>query len=147
MGEPGFGLQYTLMKVPFSGGEPVKVMEGVVMNFAESVDGKTLFYSRAESASLRDNLAIWSRPVVGGPEQLVLPRARIWAVGSDKLYVLTEKSTIDGYTFSGKRIRTMAKVAHFAWSLPMSVSPDNRAILIAYQRHQSIEIDMIQGLY
>lgn len=144
LSEPGTGLQYSLLKVPIAGGDSIGIMDGLITAFAESPDGQTLFYSRAESASRRDTLAIWKRPVQGGAEQLVTPTSGIWGVSSQGLYLVTNHSTLDLYSFSGKGIRTIARLGEFGVSPPLSISPDGRWALLGYERHHSVEIDMVR---
>jgi Tol biopolymer transport system component/DNA-binding winged helix-turn-helix (wHTH) protein len=144
--QPGTGLNYVLLKVPVGGGAPVRVMDGFLTNFAESIDGDTLYYSRAESASRRDTLALWKRPVSGGSEQFLTPASGVWDVGSNGLYLLTKNSTIDLYSFSGRRVRTVAKVGPYSASLPLSISPDGCCALFDYERHHAVEIETVQGV-
>jgi Tol biopolymer transport system component/DNA-binding winged helix-turn-helix (wHTH) protein len=144
--QPGTGLKYVLLKVRPAGGAPVAVMEGFLTNFAESIDGRTLYYSRAESASRRDTLALWKRPVSGGSEQFLTPASGVWDVGLNGLYLLTKNSTIDLYNLSGKRVRTVAKLAPYSGGLPLSISPDGCCALLPYQPHHAVEIDTVQGV-
>jgi len=136
LSQPGAGVNYELLQVPISGGAPVKVMDGRLTNFAESMDGSTLFYSRGR--------AIWKRPSEGGAEQFVAPTSDIWDVRSDGLYLLTDSSSIERYSFDGKRLSRVATLGHFDVKFPMSISPDARWALLGYRQRQTVEIDMIQ---
>ena len=136
LSQPGAGVNYELLKVPISGGAPVKVMDGRLTNFAESMDGSTLFYSHGR--------AIWKRPSEGGAEQFVAPTSDIWDVRSDGLYLLTDSSSIERYSFDGKRLSRVATLDHFDVKFPMSISPDARWALLGYRQRQTVEIDMIQ---
>jgi hypothetical protein len=139
LSQPGTGKNYLLLKVPIAGGAPATVMDGRLTNFAESMDGRTLFYSRADG--------IWKRPVEGGAEQSVASpfTSGIWDLRSDGLYVLTNSSSIERYSLKGKRLRTIAKLGHFGVTFPMSVSPDARSALIGYEQRQTVEIEMVES--
>lgn len=144
--EPGTGNKYSLMKAPVSGEPATKVMDGILTNFAESSDGRTLFYSRAEGMANGQGFGIWKRPVDGGEEEFVMPVSGIWDVGADGLYVVTNHSTIERRSFSGKHLETVARLGSFGARFPMSVSPDGQSALFGYRQHESIEIDMVDGV-
>ena len=139
LSEPGTGDSYNLLKVAVAGGTPSKVMEGRITNFAESMDGRTLLYSRADG--------LWKRPVEGGTEQLVAPPIfGLWDIGTDGLYLLNLSGSIERYSFSGKRLQTVAKLPQIDVNSPLSISPDGRLVLVGYSQRQTVEIDMVQGI-
>jgi len=67
-------------------------------------------------------------------------------VGSNGLYILTKNSTIDLYSFSGGRVRTVAKLGPYSAGPPLSISPDGCCALFAYEPHHAVEIDTVQGV-
>jgi Tol biopolymer transport system component len=137
LSQPGTGDNYELLKVPIAGGNPARVMDGRLSNFVESMDGTTLFYSRAGG--------IWKRPVEGDAEQFVVSTSGLWDLRSDGLYLLTNSSSIERYSLDGKRMQTIAQLGHFGVKFPMSISPDARWALFGYEQRQTVEIDMVQG--
>lgn len=150
--QPGTGEKYELLKVPVAGGVPAKIVDGVITNFAESPDGRWLFYSRASSMNDQKVLGIWRRPVEGGPEERIAPGAFLWDVGPDGLYLVSENGlysengTVEKYSFTGKRIGTVAKLGQYNGRAPLSISPDGKSALFVYEERSTIEIDMVQGL-
>jgi WD40 repeat protein len=138
LSQPGTGESYDLLKMPIAGGAPVKVLEGRLTNFAESPDGRTLFYSRTDG--------LWKRPVQGGVEQLVTPAYTLWDVKPDGLYMLTNSSSIERYSFDGRHHETIARTGSFGVSFPLSVSSDSRSALVGYEQRKTSEIDMIHGI-
>jgi WD40 repeat protein len=137
LSQPGTGESYELLKVPIAGGTPAKVISGRLTNFAEAMDGRTLFYSRVDG--------LWKRPVEGGAEQFVASTSGVWDLRGDGLYLLTNSPSIEQYSLDGKRLRTVAKLGHFGVTFPMSISPDARLALLGYELRQTVEIDMLQG--
>ena len=143
--QPGTGLKYELLKVPVGEGAAVKVVEGILTNFAESPDGRFLYYSRADSLSNKRGLGIWRRSVDGGAEELVAPGSFAWDVGPGGLYLVSGNSTIERYSFTGKRRGTAAKLGPYEVQRPLSISPDGKQALFGYGQRETIEIDMVQG--
>ena len=137
LSQPGTGESYDLLNVPIEGGTPTRVLSGRPTNFAESADGQTLFYSRADG--------LWRRSLKGGPEQFVAPASGLWDLGADGLYLLTNSSTIEKYTFAGKHLRSVANLGDLNVYFPLSISPDARWALFGYEQRKTIEIDMVQG--
>jgi hypothetical protein len=139
-------MRYELLRVPIDGGAPVKALDGVFTSFAESMDGHTLFYSRAQSSIPLGAPGLWRRAVEGGPEQYVTAFSDVWSIGPDGLYLLNRNtSTIGKYSFTGKRLGTVTKLGQFTIDPPMSISPDGRGAIFNYGLHQSVEIVMVQG--
>jgi Tol biopolymer transport system component/DNA-binding winged helix-turn-helix (wHTH) protein len=135
--EPGTGEKYELLKVPLAGGRPSTVVAGRLTNFDESMDGETLFYSRAGG--------IWKRAVNGGSEQLVAMASGIWDVGQHGLYIVTNKSVIQRYSFEGRPEEKLARLDQFSVTSPLSISPDEQSALFGCKREQIVEIDMVSG--
>jgi len=138
LSQPGTEENYDLLKVPIDGGTPTKVLTGRLTNFAESIDGRMLFYSREDG--------LWKRPIEGGVEQLVAPpKFRLWDLRGDGLYLVSLSSSIEQYSVDGKHLRTLAKLGQFDLNFPLSISPDARWALVGYSQRKTTEIDMVQG--
>jgi Tol biopolymer transport system component/DNA-binding winged helix-turn-helix (wHTH) protein len=144
--EPGTGEKYVLLRVPVDGGAPVRVLEQRITNFAESPDGRSLFYSRVDSVTGRDRLSIWKRPVEGGPERFVTGAPGMWDIVARGLYLVTESGTLDRYSLDGKRLETVARIAPEGFRPPLSVAPDGKSALLGYSKNLSIEIDSVRGV-
>ena len=137
LSEPGTGESYDLLKVSLADGLASKVAEGKIWNFAETTDGKTLFYSRTDG--------LWKRPVEEGAERLVAPPGiGPWDIGPDGLYLLTG-GAIERFGFDGTRRESVAKLPQFSPHSPLSISPGGTAALVGYTQRQTVEIDVVQG--
>jgi hypothetical protein len=141
----GTGLKYELLKVPVGEGAAVKVVAGILTNFAESPDGRFLYYSRADSLSNTRVLGIWRRTVDGGAEELVAPGSFAWDIGPGGLYLVSGNSTIERYSFTGKHLGTVAKLGPYGVQVPLSISPDGKQALFGYGQRTTVEIDMVEG--
>lgn len=140
---------FDLLKVPVAGGAPLKVMSDGITNFAESMDGRTLFFSREDGQGLwnRED-GLWKRPSDGGPAQFLGPASfGRWDIGPDGIYLLTRQDSIEQYSLKGKRLRTVAKLNHVAAWTPLSISPDGRWALFGYSQKMTTEIDVVQGFH
>jgi Tol biopolymer transport system component/DNA-binding winged helix-turn-helix (wHTH) protein len=144
--QPGTGEKYELLKVLVTGGAATKVLDGIFTNFAESPDGRWLFYSRADSLTDRRGTGIWKCPTEGGAEKRIAPASSVWDVSQDGLYLTSGNSTIERYSFTGKHLGTVAKLGQYQVRWPMSVSPDGKWAMFGYQQRMTTEIDMVQGL-
>ena len=75
-----------IWKVPVSGGTPIRVTTGEASQAFESPDGSLLYFVRSANVS-----GLWSVPVKGGRETLVLPDVRegYWGIADKGIYFLT----------------------------------------------------------
>jgi hypothetical protein len=125
------------------------LVNGLITQVADSVDGHTLFYSRRIDSKVPDAPGIWKRAVEGGPEEYIVKDfSGLWDIGSDGLYLLNHaNSAIEKYSFSGKRLRSVARLSQFhgAIAYPLSISPDGHWAIFSYRQRNSVEIDMVQG--
>lgn len=137
LSQPGTGETYNLLKMPSSGGRAQKVIDGRLSNFAESLDGSTLYYSLGDK--------LYKRPVVGGADQYVAAVSGLWDIQRGGIYLLGNSSTIELYSLNGKHLQTVAKLGHFRVTFPLSISPDEQSALLGYEQRRTVEIDMVQG--
>jgi hypothetical protein len=72
-----------IWKVPASGGAPTRVTVGEAYEGAESPNGTRFYFVRST-----DVAGLWSVPVNGGPEKLVLPEVREgwWSMAEKGIY-------------------------------------------------------------
>ena len=146
LSEPGIGEKYELIRIPVDGGTPVSVLVQRISNFAESPNGRDLFYSREDSVMGQNSPSIWKRPVEGGPERFVTAAPGAWDVVASGLYLVTESGTIDRYNLAGKRLETVARIGPGRFRSPLSVAPDGKSALLGYPKSQTIEIDLVRGV-
>jgi Tol biopolymer transport system component/DNA-binding winged helix-turn-helix (wHTH) protein len=145
--EPGTGEKYVVLKVPVSGGKASKILEGIITDVEESPDGRTLFYSRAETVSTQVESQLWMRATEGGPEKLVARYADLWDVTSSGIYVIDRGSNVEHYDLTGKRLPNAAKIGPWGIRPPFSVAPDGKSALTGYRKRSTVEIDGAEGVH
>jgi Tol biopolymer transport system component/DNA-binding winged helix-turn-helix (wHTH) protein len=125
------GGNWQVWKVPAIGGEPQQVTRNGGYVAIGSLDGKYIYYARADAAG------IWRIPVEGGEEVQVAPQPRIgywgyWTVAKDGLYYLnstTTPNTIDLATPEGKVTHVRKLQATPPPFAGITVSPDGQSLL------------------
>jgi Tol biopolymer transport system component/DNA-binding winged helix-turn-helix (wHTH) protein len=113
------------------GGEPTQLTKGGGYQAFESLDGKLVFYAKE-----RGRPGIWSVPVDGGPETLVLEAAQhnAWAVAKGGIYYIdydhADSSTVPVNRFdlaTGKTVSVAKLPAPVASGVPaLAVRQDGR---------------------
>jgi hypothetical protein len=81
-----------LWKTPLDGGAgPKRITTGAASQGFESPDGQLLYFVRSDNAP-----GLWSMPVGGGPETLVLAdvQQNLWAVADDGIAFVTKDPTV-----------------------------------------------------
>lgn len=127
------GGDWEIWKAPAQGGDAVEVTKAGGYEPFESPDGKLVFYSKLQTPG------IWSVPVEGGQEVLVLEKASesMWAVARDGICFLDWKDALHPvmqfYNFRNRRSTVVYEFPRgtlFDLSgTNFSVSPDERWIL------------------
>jgi hypothetical protein len=120
-----------IWKVPSAGGAPVRVTTGEASQGFESPDGKLLYFVRGTDAP-----GIWSVPVAGGKETLVLPDVReaYWGIADPGIAFVappdsgTADSTLRFFDFSTRQISTLAALRGSAWT-GFAISRDARTAI------------------
>jgi len=136
---------WQIWKMPAQGGEAVRVTpEGGYLGF-ESMDGKTLYFSKYAVPGL------WSLPAEGGPETRVVDDLGIsdwgnWTVADAGLYYVSR--TPEGPVLTHLDPATRETTYLHTWSGPplshepgLSVSPDGQRLFFA--RADRIESDIV----
>jgi len=117
---------WQIWKIPAGGGEAVQVTRQGGYNPLESKDGKTIYYTKSESAPG----PLWKVPAEGGDESQVLDsvNGRVFAATTGGIYFISQRRLqyFDFSTGISKSILTIEKPT--AGSL-LSVSPDERWLL------------------
>ena len=124
--------RYEIWRSPAKGGRGVQVTRNGGWFAAESPDGNSLYYSK--NLNNDDALsALWTCPVRGGEEKLVLPSivARPFDVREDGIYHLewrrADSAWIRFYDFATGEDRIIAPFDNFGgW---LTVSPDRKTFL------------------
>jgi Tol biopolymer transport system component len=134
---------FHIWKVPAAGGTPVQVTHGSGFMPFESLDGKSVYYSRLTKAG------IWNVPVEGGAEKQVCDCTQPddwanWTVAVNGLYFVDSKpgplpqikfiELASGKTFL---VDKMEKPAFFG----MTLSPDNKTLI--YSQRDRDEHDIL----
>jgi Tol biopolymer transport system component len=119
-------------KMPAQGGDPVQVTHGGGIAPTESVDGKTLYFTKDSGTE-----GLWKMPAEGGPETRVIPdvsRYNYW-VTEKGIYFATDatrdrSAAIQFLNFATGMTTQIVKVDK-PLELGLGVSPDGRTLLYA----------------
>jgi Tol biopolymer transport system component len=130
-------------RIPSTGGTAVQVTTGEAAQGYESPDGKTLYFVRSA-----DSPGVWSVPVAGGKETLLLPEARdaYWGVADAGIAFIGPEtaeprgSRLNFYDFSTRKTVTLATLPGSAWT-GFSISRDARTAL--WNRPDSSQSDLM----
>lgn len=125
------GGDWQVWKVPATGGEPQQVTHNGGYVAMASLDGKYIYYARADVAG------IWRIPVEGGDEVQIAPQPRVgywgyWTVAKQGLYYLnstTTPNTIDLATPDGKVVHVRTLKGTPPPFAGITVSPDGQSLL------------------
>jgi dipeptidyl aminopeptidase/acylaminoacyl peptidase len=134
---------FQVWKVPADGrGPPVRVTRNGGYSALESPDGRTLYYGkRGEEAAW----SLWSVPVGGGEETLLLPRIATWGdfdVGADGIYYIDTPRPgprILFHPFNGSAETLLGPLGKRT-SFGVALSPDERALLYTQYDQESTEL-------
>lgn len=132
-------------RVPHDGGPDEQVTKDGGYFALESTDGKTLFYTKAQTGP------IFSRTLAGGPERRVVDYAgmcRDFAVFNDGIYyggrVEDGRTPLFFHQFSDGTNRLIAKVAGDVLN-GLTVSPDRKAILYCVRVASGSDLMVIEN--
>jgi Tol biopolymer transport system component len=128
-------------KIPSAGGEPVQVTRNGGFCAAESADGASLYYTKADNVS-----GLWVMPVAGGEERRVLEsvKLRAFAVAKDGIYFLapgpSNGTLLQFHNPATARTITLGAIEKPVF-LYLDVSPDGRSLL--YSQHDQEVQDLM----
>ena len=123
---------WQIWKVPSSGGDAQQVTRQGGFVGAESFDGSSFYYAKADAAG------IWRVPTQGGEETQVTSQPRIggwtdWGINQDGIYFLnssTIPASIDVYDFTTRKISHVKNLDRIRTQInSLSVSPDGKWLL------------------
>jgi serine/threonine protein kinase len=134
-----------IWRVPFAGGRQEQVTTQGGSTAYESVDGTSLFYTKADSGPL------FVRRLSGGEERQVLPYVYLksFAPVTDGIYYLGPRSDegsypLEFFQFSSGVIRLLTKIPGSVFQ-GLSVSPDRKTILFTKSVSVGADLMMIES--
>ena len=133
--------------MPAGGGEAVQVTRNGGFAAFESLDGKSVYYTKRAKGVSEASMALWRMPVSGGEESQVLPSVvwRAFSLVDDGIYFIPDpgangKSSIQFLTFATGTVKTVAPIPRPSF-YGMTVSPDRRYLL--YTQVDGVGSDLI----
>jgi Tol biopolymer transport system component/tRNA A-37 threonylcarbamoyl transferase component Bud32 len=134
-----------IWRASFAGGAAERVTANGGFEARESVDGKTLFYVKANSSPL------FAQPLPGGPERQVLPWVsyRAFEPVEDGIYYIgwqrdDRTFPLEFFQYSSKTKRLLAKIDGYV-NVGLSVSPDRQTILFTKTVSHGANLMMIEN--
>ncbi len=127
-----------IWKIPAEGGRAIQVTRGGGFEAFESPDGKLLYYAKESTPGL------WSVPVDGGSETLVLNSVRHfwWAIADPGIYFVTSggspnpdaPSQLNFYSFGTRTVAHVGTIEHelSTDTNSLAVSRDGRQLLVVH---------------
>lgn len=134
-----------IWRVPVAGGRALQVTTSRGFTAYQSTDGKTLFYTKANSGPL------FALPLSGGEEQEVLPyiHLRSFFPVADGIYYIGRRSNkgyypLEFFRFSSRASRLLAKIE--GAYIGLSVSPDQKTILFSKSFSGGADLMMVENI-
>jgi Tol biopolymer transport system component/DNA-binding winged helix-turn-helix (wHTH) protein len=137
-----------LWKVPFQGGQPVRVTRNGGVYAAESNDGRFLYFSKMEQPG------IWRISLDGGEEERVLDQPEgwrwyNWALAPGGIYFVSqadnERSKIEFFDFTTRQRSLIANVDKLGFGL--ALAPDGKSLLYSRTESEDYEIMLIKNFH
>jgi eukaryotic-like serine/threonine-protein kinase len=143
--------RFEIWKVPSVGGDAVQVTREGGFISAESIDGKTLYFTRG-----RPSPSLWAVDLASGQETQVLDLnvGRNWAVGERGIYFLKlpanepEPYSLEFFDLTTLQIRTLTNLQVPARSFAvstMAISPDERWVVYAQRDQLDFDLMLIEN--
>ncbi len=140
-----------IWKIPSAGGEAVQVTHDGGVYALESADGKSIYYSKAESGA-----GIWRVPVSGGEETEVVPGPigwGDWALSGSGIYFMTTLSAgassrdhvIRHLAFGTGRKTDVYRDKGQSFRMWLAVSPDEKSILYGENPPWTSELTLVEN--
>jgi dipeptidyl aminopeptidase/acylaminoacyl peptidase len=140
--------RYEIWKAPAGAGEAIQVTRNGGFAALESLDGKTVYYTKAR---LGDSTPLWKTPVSGGEESQVLPSVawRAFTLINDGIYFIPQPSADGKYSihflsFATGRVKTVAPISAPP-RLGLTVSRDGRYLLYTQIDEQSSDLMLVEN--
>ena len=139
-----------IWKMPAAGGQPVQVTEQGGFEGFESLDGKSLYYTKGRAIP-----GLWRAPTTGGKEEFVTGHHqaglwRYWRVTEQGIYFATATpagAMLEFYSFANKQVSEVTRLSRGAERyLPgLAVSPDGRSLLYCQMDRSGSDIMMVEN--
>jgi eukaryotic-like serine/threonine-protein kinase len=140
-----------ICKVPSEGGKPVQVTHGGGMEAFESPDRRTLFFTKGVFTP-----GLWSVPVEGGTESLVIESARVghWAVADKGIWYLDFAARSENgpaplkfLRFDTRRVSQLGSIEKiwFVNNVSFSVSRDSRQVIWSQDDRNESDLMLIDN--
>jgi Tol biopolymer transport system component len=133
---------YQVWKMPVEGGEPVQVTKGGGYTVFESLDGRTLYYSKG-----RRDSRLWMVPVAGGDETQILDGVGIgrWIVTDQGICILNMEATprpvVEFFRFADRRRVSLdilpTEGIIYGGGTALATPPDGRWVLFGQAKTKS----------
>jgi eukaryotic-like serine/threonine-protein kinase len=138
--------RYEVWKMPAGGGEAVQVTKNGGLVAFESVDGKSLYYTKSDSSP-----SLWKMPVASGEETQVVPEVyyRTFATAEHGVYFVPPpkpdgRSSIEFLSFTTGVTKTVLPLVRRI-SFGLSVSPDNRSLIYTQYDQAGSDLMLIEN--
>jgi hypothetical protein len=133
-------------KVSTGGGEAVQVTRNGGGTAFESLDGKSIYYTKGLAPGV-----LWKMPVSGGEESQVLPSVvwRTFHLVNEGVYFISEpaadgKSSVQFLSFATGKVKTVAPITAPP-SSGLSVSPDGRSLLFSQVDESGSDLMLVEN--
>ncbi len=137
--------QFEIYRVPVKGGAVQQVTKAGGFLAQESLDGKTLYYTKSSGES-----PLFATPVFGGAEAKIIDGVvgRGFQVFSDGIYYLgSAKSQLEVRfrSFAAGKDRVIGSVKARVINVYISVSPNRKSILLSYSLQSGSDLMLIEN--
>jgi Tol biopolymer transport system component len=135
-------------KVSAGGGEDVRVTRNGGHGAFESLDGKSVYYTKGDFST-----GFWKMPLSGGEESQVLPSVvtRSFSLVNDGIYFIPEAGTdrkfsIQFLSFATAKVKTVTPMSA-APAAGLSVSPDGRFLLFSQVDEAGSDLMLVENFH
>ena len=140
--------RYEVWKAPAGGGDAVQVTRDGGFAALESLDGKTIYYTKGTAEV---SMALWKVPVSGGKESQVLPsvRWRAFTLVSDGVYFIPEpnaggKCFVQFLSFATNKVKSVVALPGLTLFC-LTLSPDHRYLLYTQIDDDSSDLMLVEN--
>jgi Tol biopolymer transport system component/DNA-binding winged helix-turn-helix (wHTH) protein len=140
---------WQIWKMPFAGGDPLRITRGGGVEAIISPDGRHLYYAK------RATLGIWQVPIDGGPEIQIIKRGREMAfdVADTGIFIIDAsakpQATVEMYSFASRQLGLVARLPtgrRLAGTSYLTVTRDGHSMLYLQFDSWMSDIEMLPGV-
>jgi Tol biopolymer transport system component len=131
--------KHEIWKAPVNEGNPVQVTRSGGTGGLESPDGRFLYYKKTANGIT----SLWKVPVEGGEEVRILDSLydQYFVVAERGIYFFSEAERIQFYSFTTRKVETVAELPKHTWAFGLDVSPDGRWLV--YSEFEPLQGDLM----